>query len=657
MSLFAVDNWLKVPADRDVIARWTVGEDRGMRYSLALPPPQDPERFEFLALGDSGDSEASGPHLSPQDAVAQHLAADAALPGSQGRAGLVLHTGDVVYMTGERRLYDRNFRRPYAAFLTPESTIDHLVFRLPFLPVPGNHDYYDLGGWAMALARVPFLGAGLRAIAHELFAFSLPEGGSGMGRAYMQAFVDPQADTSNGALPYRPGEYTRLPNRYCQFQYGCVDFFGLDSNTLEAPPPTADAAQVRAEAAQRVQALEARARVIDRQLRRDQGALDRWRAAQREAIASDARRLDALGEPVATIADALARLERTLKTIAAGPDGCTAAIDTVGTAGRRWSEAAEDLAAVKEPAAAIHALEGLEEASDEGCAALRAVEGCLIELPEGPARADLLAARAELERALHRWSEAHRTQPLPEELCRRLRKFSEDALDVQRDLALERRRMRYRPKDHDAGQLRWLDEALTAAERDRPGNWRVVYLHHPLYSAAGNHCEGPEIQGVRENLLGVLRGRAHLIIAGHAHAFEWFRSTALPHAGLFVTGGGGQLSLRRSLLEPRLLHRHRNRYEAMRRAGAVECVYGGRGPAAADGEDGPLYHYLRIQVTPEALVVRPVGVRRLATGYRREEPMPVYHAPALRETRPDWLPRQLEAIEIRRDQPPRPRWA
>ena len=33
-------------------------------------------------------------------------------------------------MTGERRLYDRNFRRPYAPFLTPESTVDRLVFIL-----------------------------------------------------------------------------------------------------------------------------------------------------------------------------------------------------------------------------------------------------------------------------------------------------------------------------------------------------------------------------------------------------------------------------------------------------------------------------------------------------------------------------------------------
>ena len=190
MKILTASNWLKAPLDRDVIARWTVNPGQGMGYGLSFPLPADAERFTFLALGDSGDSEASGPHVSPQDAVGREMARDAALPGSDGAAAFVVHTGDVVYMTGERRLYDRNFRRPYAPFLTPESTVDKLIFRLPFLPVPGNHDYYDLQHWLNWLSRIPLLGAGVRAIAHELFAFSLPEGGSSMGKAYMQAFVN-----------------------------------------------------------------------------------------------------------------------------------------------------------------------------------------------------------------------------------------------------------------------------------------------------------------------------------------------------------------------------------------------------------------------------------------------------------------------------------
>jgi hypothetical protein len=329
----------------------------------------------------------------------------------------------------------------------------------------------------------------------------------------------------------------------------------------------------------------------------------------------------------------------------------------VTTALRRWTEAADDLTSSEDATARVAALHALEEASDEGCAALRAVEGCLASLPEGPQRADLLAARSQTERALQEWHAAHHAAPLPEPLCARIRSLSERALDLQRELAQERRRMRYRPDDHDAAQLRWLDEGLARSQQECPDGWRVVYLHHPIHSTIGNHCERPDVQGVRENLLGALQSRVHLLIAGHSHAFEWFRSDLLPHTGIFVTGGGGQLSLRPSVLSPRLLHRHRDRYEALRLAGVTECAVGGRGPAAEDGEDGPLYHYLRVSVTPEALVVAPIGVRRLATGYRREAPMPVYHAPELPADRPKWRSRRLEAVEIRRDGTPRPRWA
>jgi 3',5'-cyclic AMP phosphodiesterase CpdA len=652
--MFALSHWLKSPPDRDVITRWTVGGDGAMRHELALPAPSDPDHFEFLALGDTGDSEASGPQLSPQAAVAEHLAADAALPGGSGRALLVLHTGDVVYMTGERRLYDCNFRRPYAAFLTPASTVDHLTFRLPFLPVPGNHDYYDLGGWGIALARVPFLGTGLRALASELFAFSLPEGGSGMGRAYMQAFVDLQADTSREPLPYRLGESTRLPNRYYRFRVGSVDFFALDSNTLDVPPSSANGTRVRMNATEQVRMLEARARALDRQLRRDQLALDRWRATAQEEAARDPVRLSTLRVAAEEVGAALAGLEQAL-TAPAPPDQDHDR-ETVAAAARRWAEARGDLGEAADPEASAHALEVLEEASDDGCAALRAVEGCLAVLPEGPQRADLLAARARTEQALQAWQDTYRPQ-MPEKLCARIRNLAEAALDVERELARERHHARSRPEDHDAAQLRWLDAALAEAVRERPDGWRVLYLHHPLYSTIANHCERPDIQGVRDNLLPLLRDRVHLVLSGHSHAFEWSRSAALPHVGLFVTGGGGQLTLRSSLLQPGLLHRHRDRYEALRRAGVTEHAVGGRGPAAADGESGPLYHYLRITVTPQTLIVSPIGVRRLRTGYRREAPMPVFHAPELPESRPPWRSRRLEAVEVRRDRPPRACWA
>jgi hypothetical protein len=655
VKLLPTFQWIRSPADRDVITRWTKGSEVG-QHVLEVPPPPGPDRYEFLVLGDSGDSEASGSHESPQDAVAHYLAQDAALPGSSGRGCMVLHMGDVVYMTGERRLYDRNFRRPYSAFLTPESTIENLVFRLPFLPVPGNHDYYDFPRWARAIVKVPFLGSSLRALARELFAFSIPVGGSEMGRTYMEAFVDGRPDGAGSPLPYQPGSHTRLPNRYYRFRLGMVDFFALDSNTLDAPPPSSGPAQVRADAARRVKALEAQADALDHELRRDEEALERWQAAARDRLAADPARVETIEQAASPVTDALTHLAGVVPRTVPEGRNCSATAHAVEAARDRWSRAAAELMSAPAPEAVARALQHLEGAAEHSCDTLQSVEGCLVHLPESPAREDLLAARARLEEALEIWREVS-TDPPPADLCEELHRASLAALDAQRELTRERGRMRYRADDHDRAQLEWLDQALAASERERPDGWRIVYLHHPLYTTIGNHAEGSDVQGVRGNLLTLLKGRAHLVLAGHSHAMEWIRSSELPDTGLFVTGGGGQVHLRRSILDPRRFQRYRDRFEALRRAGATECAVAGVGPPAADGADGPLYHYLRVEVTPDALYVRPVGVRRMARGYRQEAPMPVYRAPDLADDPPLWQPLRLEAVEIRRGQPPQAHWA
>ncbi len=295
MRFFSVSNWLKTPNDRDVIARWTVGAtnatDTRPSYRLEFPDSEEESSnapWEFLVVGDTGDADSAGPKDSPQDAVGREMARDASSPVGNGNGRLLVHTGDVIYMTGERRLYDRNFRRPYAPFLTTGSTVGNLTFRLPFLPVPGNHDYYDLGTWASWLARVPILRKGLRAITHELFAFGLPEGGSDMGRAYMEAFVNPDADTRTEPLSYIPGEKTRLPNRYYQFSRGNVDFFALDSNTLEAPAPEeTNLAQVRLDAKKRIATLEAKAEELETLLRREQRIYEKQREKLYQLIGND----------------------------------------------------------------------------------------------------------------------------------------------------------------------------------------------------------------------------------------------------------------------------------------------------------------------------------------------------------------------------------
>jgi hypothetical protein len=246
----------------------------------------------------------------------------------------------------------------------------------------------------------------------------------------------------------------------------------------------------------------------------------------------------------------------------------------------------------------------------------------------------------------------------------RLHALSEEALDVQRELSLERRRESYRPDDYDAAQFAWLDAALTEAQQLRPDNWRIVYLHHPIYTTTGNHIERSDVQGLRENLLPLLEaeGRVHVLLAGHSHAFEWLRSRYLPNTALFISGGGGQIMLRRTFFLSRRFRRNLNRYESLRAAGLEECLSGGAGPSSPDdGADGPLYHYVRFVVRPDAIEVHPVGVRSLdgVTGpFRREEPMPVFHTPDLPAgpRRPSLIIRRLSHIEIRRGQPPQPVW-
>lgn len=678
LRFLSVSNWLKTPADRDIISHWTLSTNEwnnqpvpGSAYSLAFAEDDNSdnsrEPWMFLALGDTGDAAAAGPGVSPQDAVAQQMARDAALPDTKGTGKFVLHTGDVVYMTGEKRLYDRNFRQPYAPFLNSQSTVDNMVFRIPFLPVPGNHDYYDLGAWASWLGRVPLLGRGLRSIAHRFFSFSLPEGGSEMGRAYMEAFVDLRPNISRAApMPYQCNERTRVPNRYYQFRYRNVDVFALDSNTLDAPPPNADAGAVRRAAADRAVELQKRADAIDDKMRKAQQERERLQREARQRAAEEAgtHKLSELEQYAANLAALLSRLHEALtKAEQIAPPKGDATVDpglvgsSVRAAEQRWTEGVQDLSQAQTPAEATHALELLEQASDDACNALRNLEGRLAALPQAdPLRAELLGLRDEIDKGLTDWSD--RVNPTPAELETLLSDLSEQALDVQRELVLEQRRQRYRPEDNDGVQLKWLDAALARSEQERPDAWRIVLLHHPPYTTIGNHSERPDVIGLRENLLPVLQNRAHLVLTGHSHAFEWFRSDAAPCTGFFVSGGGGQIALRPSFLDDRYFAKRRDKYDSLRRAGVTECATVGVGPVASDGQEGSVYHYLKIEVAPDKITVRPVGVRRLENGaFRREEPVPVLHARAFPDGTPPRSVRVLTGVEVYRDKPAQPIWS
>lgn len=208
---------------------------------------EDSQEFSFLVIGDSG----SGRHRkhNPQRQIAKQMSA-------YRESRFILHTGDVVYLVGSSEFYHKNFIEPYREFIVggdkpKKIDYDEMVFKIPFLPVPGNHDYYDLpvvygfmGGVTQPLRRLLRLN------------FDIGWHGSKKGKAYAKAFLDYlkafdtdgelqrhldkhyTAKTSSGrCLLYEPGKFTRLPNRYYTFRSGGIDFFALDSNTFNAPNP------------------------------------------------------------------------------------------------------------------------------------------------------------------------------------------------------------------------------------------------------------------------------------------------------------------------------------------------------------------------------------------------------------------------------------
>ena len=210
----------------------------------------DSPEFSFLVIGDTGSGSHRG--QNPQRRIAELMLEH------RDACRFMLHTGDVIYMVGSSEYYPKNFIEPYREFLVkgeqPERiAYSQMVFSLPILPVPGNHDYYDLPliYGLMAGTTLP-----LRRLLQFQLDLDIGWHGSRQGRAYARAFLDylkeintqgqlehhldshytAQTDTGR-CLRYQPGRFTRLPNRYYTFRSGGIDFFALDSNTFNAPLP------------------------------------------------------------------------------------------------------------------------------------------------------------------------------------------------------------------------------------------------------------------------------------------------------------------------------------------------------------------------------------------------------------------------------------
>jgi 3',5'-cyclic AMP phosphodiesterase CpdA len=218
-------------------------------FAIADGRSDNPE-FSFLVIGDSGAGSHRGHH--PQRRIAEQML----LHGNDAR--FILHTGDVIYLVGSSEFYPANFIEPYREFLVggeqyQSIAFDRMVFKLPFLPVLGNHDYYDLPLLYGALIQSTYP---VRQLFKSKIQLNLGWHGSHQGRTFAQAFLDPlwlldqkglleqhldqhyTVETPTGrCLKYEPGQFTRLPNRYYRFRYGDVDFFGLDSNTFNQPVP------------------------------------------------------------------------------------------------------------------------------------------------------------------------------------------------------------------------------------------------------------------------------------------------------------------------------------------------------------------------------------------------------------------------------------
>jgi hypothetical protein len=82
-------------------------------------------------------------------------------------------------------------------------------------------------------------------------------------------------------------------------------------------------------------------------------------------------------------------------------------------------------------------------------------------------------------------------------------------------------------------QIAWLEDTLRSSNED----WKIVYLHHPLYSSGGRHGSDLSVRQALEPLF--IKYGVSVVFTGHDHLYERTR----PQNGVqyFVTGSGGQL--------------------------------------------------------------------------------------------------------------------
>lgn len=83
---------------------------------------------------------------------------------------------------------------------------------------------------------------------------------------------------------------------------------------------------------------------------------------------------------------------------------------------------------------------------------------------------------------------------------------------------------------NDKGQIEWLRQTLEATKT----TWKVVFMHHPLYSASGGHRVNAGLLNALESVL--IEGGVQVVLSGHNHYY----SRSKPQRGItHITAGGG----------------------------------------------------------------------------------------------------------------------
>ncbi len=84
----------------------------------------------------------------------------------------------------------------------------------------------------------------------------------------------------------------------------------------------------------------------------------------------------------------------------------------------------------------------------------------------------------------------------------------------------------------DLGQIGWLRESL---EKDK-STWKVVFMHHPIYTAIGGHRADTGLLAALEPVL--VKGGVQLVLSGHNHYYA--RTKPIDGITHITSGGGGR---------------------------------------------------------------------------------------------------------------------